>query len=229
MATNAPQDDFQKTALRLPKELHARVHQEAADEGRSYNAQLIHIVQQYFDGIEHGVKELTAGLDKAREEWGEFGLANWADREALLKVLLLDEIMLLRRRVARLGGREAILKLPKREVVRAAADDKLRGTVGDRVSHFSQTVGTWPLTALLTDDELSRIAQRIVAMQDSMQSAAAAPAAPVPPTAEDLRRERDDPQAVFRSTRQVTNEFHGKLPEAPAEPKLRKRLKKEVR
>ena len=41
MATNIPQDDFQKTALRLPKDLHARLHAAAAEVGRSYNAEII--------------------------------------------------------------------------------------------------------------------------------------------------------------------------------------------
>lgn len=41
MATNIPQDNFQKTALRLPKELHARLHEAATKTGRSYNAEII--------------------------------------------------------------------------------------------------------------------------------------------------------------------------------------------
>lgn len=49
MATNIPQDDFQKTALRLPKDLHARVHEAAAEGGRSYNAEIVARLQGSFE------------------------------------------------------------------------------------------------------------------------------------------------------------------------------------
>lgn len=48
MATNIPQDDFQKTALRLPKDLHARIHAAAAETGRSYNAEIVMRLQASF-------------------------------------------------------------------------------------------------------------------------------------------------------------------------------------
>lgn len=41
MATNAPQDDWHKTGLRLPRDLHARIHEAAAVSGRSYNAEIV--------------------------------------------------------------------------------------------------------------------------------------------------------------------------------------------
>lgn len=41
MATNAPQDDWHKTGLRLPKELHHQLHEAAATSGRSYNAEIV--------------------------------------------------------------------------------------------------------------------------------------------------------------------------------------------
>jgi tRNA uridine 5-carbamoylmethylation protein Kti12 len=49
MATNISQDDFQKTALRLPKKLHALLHEAATENGRSYNAEIISRLQQTFD------------------------------------------------------------------------------------------------------------------------------------------------------------------------------------
>jgi len=41
MATNAPQDDFHKTGLRLPRQLHAKLHSAAAGSGRSYNSEIV--------------------------------------------------------------------------------------------------------------------------------------------------------------------------------------------
>lgn len=41
MATNAPQDDWHKTGLRLPRELHVRLHEAAAASGRSYNGEIV--------------------------------------------------------------------------------------------------------------------------------------------------------------------------------------------
>ena len=49
MATNASQDDWHKTGLRLPKDLHARLHAAATQSGRSYNAELVHRLQQSMD------------------------------------------------------------------------------------------------------------------------------------------------------------------------------------
>jgi predicted HicB family RNase H-like nuclease len=48
MATNMPQDDFQKTAIRIPQDLHALVHGAASSSGRSYNAELIMRISQTF-------------------------------------------------------------------------------------------------------------------------------------------------------------------------------------
>lgn len=41
MATNKPQVDYQKQGVRIPKDLHARIHEAAAASGRSYNSELI--------------------------------------------------------------------------------------------------------------------------------------------------------------------------------------------
>ena len=49
MATNQPQDDFQKTALRLPKDLHAQLHEAAAASGRSYNSEIVQRLQASFE------------------------------------------------------------------------------------------------------------------------------------------------------------------------------------
>jgi hypothetical protein len=49
MATNISQDDFHKTGLRLPKDLHMRLHEAAAESGRSYNAEIVARLQQSFN------------------------------------------------------------------------------------------------------------------------------------------------------------------------------------
>lgn len=51
MATSNPQDDFQKTALRLPRDLHANLHEAAAKSGRSYNAEIVARLHASFDAL----------------------------------------------------------------------------------------------------------------------------------------------------------------------------------
>lgn len=46
MATRLDQKDFVKTALRLPPDLHESVHASAEKSGRSYNAELVHLVER---------------------------------------------------------------------------------------------------------------------------------------------------------------------------------------
>lgn len=46
MATSIDQSNFIKTALRLPPELHAKVHESAKASGRSYNAELISLLEK---------------------------------------------------------------------------------------------------------------------------------------------------------------------------------------
>lgn len=41
MATNKPQHEYMKTALRLPSPLHVKLHEAAALSGRSYNAEIV--------------------------------------------------------------------------------------------------------------------------------------------------------------------------------------------
>lgn len=46
MATNKPQDDYQKQGMRIPRELHARIHEAAAASGRSYNSEVIYQLER---------------------------------------------------------------------------------------------------------------------------------------------------------------------------------------
>ena len=48
MATNKPQDDYQKQGVRIPKTLHTRIHEAAVTSGRSYNSELIARLESSF-------------------------------------------------------------------------------------------------------------------------------------------------------------------------------------
>lgn len=54
MATNKPQTDYQKQGVRIPKDLHARIHEAAAASGRSYNSELIARLEASFAPSGHG-------------------------------------------------------------------------------------------------------------------------------------------------------------------------------
>lgn len=133
--------------------------------GRSMNAEIIHMIQSYFTHMHGEVNALQAALKEADQSNISIGLTNPTDRAAVLKVLLLDELMLLRRRVGGLGGPAAVLKLDKAEIVKRAEGPLLKGTTEEQKSHFSQILPTYPLAALLTSDELGKLAERVVAIQ----------------------------------------------------------------
>lgn len=57
MVTKKSQDDYKKTALRLPKELHESLHAAASSSGRSYNAEIVARLEESFSD--------TAGVDNA--------------------------------------------------------------------------------------------------------------------------------------------------------------------
>lgn len=78
MATNKPQDDYQKQGVRIPRELHARIHEAAAASGRSYNSELIARLQASFaepaQGVDRDVaiasntaEAMLKALDRANE------------------------------------------------------------------------------------------------------------------------------------------------------------------
>lgn len=62
--------DIQKTALRLPRELHTAIHEAAAAAGRTMNAEIVHRLQRTFEEdaelVESGVKLLDGmHIDRA--------------------------------------------------------------------------------------------------------------------------------------------------------------------
>ena len=69
MATNKPQDDYKKTALRLPPELHERLHEAATASGRSYNAEIVARLEDSFSaqssapGPAHQLDLFTSALE----------------------------------------------------------------------------------------------------------------------------------------------------------------------
>lgn len=77
MATSIDQKNFVKTALRLPPELHAAVHEAAQKEGRSYNAELVGRIQKSFDSgdmeLSDYVKMLQMDLARSRVELAVLG------------------------------------------------------------------------------------------------------------------------------------------------------------
>lgn len=77
MATSIDQKNFVKTALRLPPELHAAVHEAAQKEGRSYNAELVGRIQRSFDAgdmeLSDYVKMLQIDLARSRVELAVLG------------------------------------------------------------------------------------------------------------------------------------------------------------
>ncbi|WP_440111781.1 Arc family DNA-binding protein [Acidovorax sp. BL-A-41-H1] len=55
MATNKPQTDYQKQGVRIPKDLHERIHEAAAASGRSYNSELIARLESSFGDGNQGL------------------------------------------------------------------------------------------------------------------------------------------------------------------------------
>jgi len=65
MATNRPQDDYQKQGVRLPRALHEALHEAAHESGRSYNAELIARLEESLQG--GGGSDVV--LDQAVQIW----------------------------------------------------------------------------------------------------------------------------------------------------------------
>lgn len=97
MATRVKQENYVKTALRLPPELHASLHEAAEKSGRTYNAEIILRLQQTFE------KAPKAEPDKERRL--HEGLIH---RNALLSDLRATraEIELLQVRMEKMTGKE---------------------------------------------------------------------------------------------------------------------------
>ncbi|RRU74154.1 hypothetical protein [Stenotrophomonas maltophilia] len=165
MARKTTQADFVKTALRIPPDLHARVHQAAEADGRTYNAQLVHIIGEFFTRLDEDQDARAMGAVEERAVGVGYGMDDPRDRAAVLKVLLFQELSVLRQRVNDLGGRDAVLQRDKAEIAKAVTGPKITGTDGERRSHMSRALETYPLTTLFTDEELDKLAERVITAQ----------------------------------------------------------------
>lgn len=154
--------------VRMPQGMRERLADEAKLTNRSMNAMVVHILQSYFEGIERQIDAHAHGEEAEKAEGISIGLHTPEDRAALIKSLLLSEVMLLKRRIADFGGREAVLAATKQEIAEAAGRDVITGTAGERRSLLSQSLPGYPLTSLFTDDELGKIAARVVLAQEAI-------------------------------------------------------------
>lgn len=160
-----PSRTAEQFVVRFPDGMRDRIAEAAKANNRSMNAEINHILLTHLDSLGSEADALETAISKAERSNISIGLNDPVDRAAVLKVLLLDELMLLRRRVGSLGGPEAVLKLDKSEIVKKVEGPSLKGTAEEQKSHFSQILPTYPLTAILTNDELGRLAERVVAIQ----------------------------------------------------------------
>lgn len=70
MATSLDQTDFIKTALRMPRKLHARVQESAEANRASLNTEILQLIQKALDAqtVELGEKSLDAIRSIVRDE-----------------------------------------------------------------------------------------------------------------------------------------------------------------
>lgn len=160
-----PSRTAEQFVVRFPDGMRDRIKEAADANNRSMNAEIIRMIQDYFARMQEDADDLQSSLEKAQRSNVSIGLNDPVDRAAVLKVLLLDELMLLRRRVGNLGGPDAVLNMEKHEIVKGIEGAKIKGTLEEQKTHFSQILPTYPLTALLTSDELGKLAERVVAIQ----------------------------------------------------------------
>jgi len=81
MAQLTPQDDYMKTALRLPRDLHSRIQEEAAASGRSMNSEIIRRLEASF----------SSGMDlEDNAAWVDFfsGVENKEEVARLISTLI---------------------------------------------------------------------------------------------------------------------------------------------
>jgi hypothetical protein len=150
MARSEPQLNF-----RCPPELRAQLEAAAASAQRSLTQEIVRRLNGTFTGATGSEEDAEAvAID----------LSDPSDRAAIMRVLLLSEVMLLRNRVQRLGGKSTVLTMSKREIA-DRVDDGQVGTRNERATHFSTVLESWPLTALLTTGEIRKLADRVVAIQ----------------------------------------------------------------
>lgn len=157
-------DQFQ---VRFPEGMRDRIAEAAQANNRSMNAQIVHMIAEHFQRVDDQVDELRAGLATVERVGISIGLTDPVDRAAVLRAMLLEERMLLRRRINDLGGRDAVLKMSDSELAKSIRGPRLRGTPDEQKTYLSRVIESMPLTAILTSEELDHIAQRLALIQQS--------------------------------------------------------------
>lgn len=64
----ATQDDFIRTALRVPPDLHKAIHEAAEKADRTFNAEIVARLRSSFESTATSTESLAAGLDKVLKE-----------------------------------------------------------------------------------------------------------------------------------------------------------------
>ena len=167
-----PSRTAEQFVARLPDGMRDRIKSMADEHGRSMNSQIVHMLQSYFDRMQEQTSLLQEMTEKTERSNISIGMKDPVDRAAVLKVLLLEELMLLRRRVHELGGPDAVIELDNSEIARRVEGSAFKGTNEEQKSYFSNIVERTPLTAILTTSELDHIAERLATLQQAHQKMA---------------------------------------------------------
>ncbi|MFY3681795.1 Arc family DNA-binding protein [Achromobacter xylosoxidans] len=152
--------------LRLPDEIRDRTKALAAEYGRSMNAQVVVMLQHYFETLDRDVGELQQALEKRSKAMERAAAYELSDLKiAMLKVLRFEEFMILQNRVADIGGTDYVLETPASELMKKISGESIQRTDSEAQSYYSQVVGKASLTTLLTTEEIEKIAERLVDLE----------------------------------------------------------------
>ena len=153
------------TYIKLPADLKEMLESSSHENRRSLTAEIVHILSSHFARIAEDNARYQEGSAQEEAVGVSIGLRDPLDRAAVLKVLQLSELMLLQRRVKDIGGRDAVLSADKADLVKKIEGPAIKGSDKEQKSYFSAHVANTPLTAILTNEEMDKIAARIVELQ----------------------------------------------------------------
>lgn len=131
MATNIPQDEFQKTALRLPKDLHAALHEAASAAGRSYNAEIISRLQASFKApMDLKREQLKLFIDQAIDERVELLAQMQSPASKAIDVLV--------------RGKRKVVDIPGTDAVAPALADEPKAATPRKMTVLVGNIGRLP-------------------------------------------------------------------------------------
>lgn len=87
----AKQDEFIRTALRVPPTLHAKIHAAAAEAGRTFNAEIVARLEQSFSSLH--APDVRLLLDKAELDSAEAAVEAYRLRSRIAELALTVQIM----------------------------------------------------------------------------------------------------------------------------------------